>query len=145
MNWNTWPLSISVKHIWKIKLSLISEQCNNSQFTDTIHSQYLKHWYLKVTSYINDKFSFFSFSKTIFISNYWYLKVNFLGPENLLWDTSNLGSTLTLRYGELTVYVPSIQMHLPTKHDFLLVEDSHEISSLIFSEKQWTRPVTGTG
>ena len=22
-----------------------------------------------------------------FISNYWYLKVNFLVPENLLWDT----------------------------------------------------------
>ena len=29
-------------------------------------------------------------SKSKFIPNYWYLKVNFLIPENLLWDISNL-------------------------------------------------------
>ena len=29
-------------------------------------------------------------SKSKFIANYRYLKVNFLFPENLLWDTSSL-------------------------------------------------------
>ena len=28
--------------------------------------------------------------KSNFFPNYWYLKVNFLVPENLLWDTSGL-------------------------------------------------------
>ena len=31
--------------------------------------------------------------KSRFIPNYWYLKVNFLGPEKLLWDISSLGWT----------------------------------------------------
>ena len=38
---------------------------------------------------------------TSVMSNYWYLKVSFLVPENLLWDISSLG--WTLRYQELTV------------------------------------------
>ena len=37
------------------------------------------------------------------ISNCWCLKVNFLGPENLLWDIRNLTWTSTLRYRELSV------------------------------------------
>ena len=34
----------------------------------------------------------------------WYLKVNYLGPEKLLWNISSLGWTSTLRYRELTVF-----------------------------------------
>ena len=53
------------------------------------------------------------------ISNYWYLKVNFLGSENLLLDicslrqenldryVSSLRLILTLRYQRFTVYVTS--------------------------------------
>ena len=40
-----------------------------------------------------------------FTSNCWYLKVNFLGPENLLGDISSLRWFLTLRYPELTVFL----------------------------------------
>ena len=33
----------------------------------------------------------FVFISIPILSNYWYFKVNFLGPENLLWDISSLG------------------------------------------------------
>ena len=35
---------------------------------------------------------------TPLISNYWYLKVNFLGPENLPLDISSLKTENLLRY-----------------------------------------------
>ena len=40
----------------------------------------------------------FIFNSAPFIPNYIYLKVNFLGPENLVWDISTLGWASTLRY-----------------------------------------------
>ena len=47
--------------------------------------------------------SHFPYISTSVTTNYWYLKVNFLEPENLLWDISSLGWTSNLRYWELTV------------------------------------------
>ena len=38
-----------------------------------------------------DTFPILNYIAASFILNYWYLKVNFLGPENLLWDISSLG------------------------------------------------------
>ena len=34
----------------------------------------------------------FYWHTTPVISNYWYLKVNFLGPDNILWDISTVNS-----------------------------------------------------
>ena len=48
-------------------------------------------------------FSFYTLSPGI--PNYWYLKVNFLGPENLLWDIGSLVWNSTLRHRELTVFI----------------------------------------
>ena len=66
---------------------------------NTVDSHYLKHWQLKVPSfikeYILDLFSVFLYITTLDDSNYCYLKVNFLGSENLLWDISGLIWTLT--------------------------------------------------
>ena len=53
--------------------------------------------------YSRDTLPVFRNISTLVISNYWYLKVNFLGTENLLWDTSSLRWISTLRYEELTV------------------------------------------
>ena len=62
---------------------------------NTVSSRYFEQWYLKLPSYIKE-YSLNTISKFIKISypdisNYWYLKVNFLVPENLLWDISSLG------------------------------------------------------
>ena len=46
---------------------------------------------------ISSNLIFFHFNLP-FNSNYWYLIVNFLGPENLLWDMSNLRWISTLSY-----------------------------------------------
>ena len=54
----------------------------------------------------------FMFISIPFISNYWYLKVNFLVPENLLWDIRSLRWTSTLRYRELTVYALIVKLTL---------------------------------
>ena len=48
--------------------------------------------YLKVPSYIKEcSLLIFIYFSTPVISNYCYLKVNFMGPENLLCDISSLG------------------------------------------------------
>ena len=39
------------------------------------------------------------------ISNFWYLKVNFLGPENLDRDISSWRLTSALRYQEMTIFI----------------------------------------
>ena len=73
----------------------------------SVNSRHLKHWYLTENSFISqyslDKFPISLCISTPVSSNYLYSKVNFLGPENLLWDISSLGWSLTLRYQELTV------------------------------------------
>ena len=74
----------------------------------TINSQCLEYWYFKVPSGIKedslDTITMFHCVSVPDISDYWYLKVNFLGPENLLWDISSLRWSLTLRYQKLIVY-----------------------------------------
>ena len=40
-----------------------------------------------------DAFPFFIYISTSVVSNYWYLKANFLGPEHLLWDIDNVNWT----------------------------------------------------
>ena len=54
----------------------------------------LKHWYFKESSYmkeyISDASPIFLYTSASDISNYWYLKVNFLIPENLLWGIRRL-------------------------------------------------------
>ena len=68
-----------------------------TSLSDTVNSQYLRDWYLKVTFYIReyslDSFPIFPYISTHGIPNYRYLKVNFLGPEKLLWNISSLGWT----------------------------------------------------
>ena len=61
---------------------------------NTVNFWYFKHWYLKVFSYIKE------YSQNIFpisfcistpvLSNYWYLEVNFLGPEKYTVDSRYL-------------------------------------------------------
>ena len=54
----------------------------------TVNSEYLKRQYFKGTVHIKryrlKTFPIFLYSATPVFSNYQYLKVNFLGPENLL-------------------------------------------------------------
>ena len=45
----------------------------------------------------------FIYISTLAISNYWFLKVNFLGRENLLWYINSFGRFLTLKYRDLIV------------------------------------------
>ena len=60
----------------------------NILYYNTVYYRYLKHWYLKVSSFIKHVLwtrYIHIFIPPLFITKYWYIKVNFLRPENLLW------------------------------------------------------------
>ena len=58
-------------------------------------------------------------------SNYWYFKVNFLGPENLDRDISSWRLTSVMRYREMTTFIslcistPAISNYWYLKINFL--------------------------
>ena len=77
------------------------------QWTRGISNTFISKYLLISKNSVNTRL-FFLYSSAPFISNYRYLKVNFLGPENLLWDISSFEWTSISKYRRLTVWKRNI-------------------------------------
>ena len=97
-------LSILI-YVCSVRLDLSAPILRTLRYTNSWHC------YLEVPSSCKeitlDAFLVPLYISTHVISNLWYLKVNFLRPENFLWDISGLRWNSTLRYQEF----PNVHFH----------------------------------